>query len=379
MWRQGARAIRRSFRGYSAAARRQIEDEGDWRFAPEWWEPESGGLNVFQQHSSHGNGLVSVVAHPSSRPAPEQWPAIERSLQQRYVEIHPESDPSTQLSILGYQWRVLRFNNITRQSTAKVMAAYRKSDPGSLYVMQQPHCLAVPCKFLSLFVIRSASIHVLEIDPVVVSASIQAMGFPVCEVKDMSGGSFRLIDSPNQDLWQGIQERLCLYISDAEDFILGNDNLYDLVFIDAYDGDDIFPHKLWDPDGPFLKSLADRLHPDHGTAVVNLHADSDILAPETDYFHHFESILPMGKYVSQVCRAYKRHVGLAYKVSVPWLCNISLVACRRGGGGGRGLALSPDRNFLLNSLVAKSSLVESVLDLPFPCLQYIKTGFAFID
>uniref|UniRef100_A0A1D1YW00 Methyltransferase-like protein 13 n=1 Tax=Anthurium amnicola TaxID=1678845 RepID=A0A1D1YW00_9ARAE len=416
MWRRGMGAIRRGFRGVSTAVRRHLEDEGDWSFSPEWWEPDSAGLTVFRQLSGHGNGVVSVVAHPSSRPDSDQWPAIERWLQQRYVQIHPESDPCVQLRILGYQWRVLHFNDNTRQSTAKVLTAFRKSDPGSLYLMQQPHCLAVPylksllsvglatlasvgfdimgavsgSKLMRILCIghgggslplflaskfQGAIIHIVEIDPVVVSASMQAMGFPACEVKDISGESFILTDSPNQELWQGIQDRLCLYISDAEGFILDNENVYDLVFVDAYDGDDIFPHKLWDPDGPFLKSLGNRVHPDHGTVVVNLHADSDILAAETDH-SHFENILPMGKYVSQVCRAYKKHLGLAYKVSVPWLCNISLVACRRGD---RRVAPSLDRNSLLNALIANSHLVEFVLGLPFPCVQYIKRGFALID
>ena len=55
------------------------------------------------------------------------------------------------LRVLGYQWRVLRFNSVTRQSTAKVMAAYQENKPDSVYLMQQPHCLAVPCTFLNHF------------------------------------------------------------------------------------------------------------------------------------------------------------------------------------------------------------------------------------
>ena len=51
--------------------------------------------------------------------------------------------------VLGYQWRTLRFNDDTLHSTAKVMAAFKESDPGSIFLMQEPHCLAVPCKFQS--------------------------------------------------------------------------------------------------------------------------------------------------------------------------------------------------------------------------------------
>lgn len=74
------------------------------------------------------------------------WPGIEKWLQQRFKEIHPGYDHNVRYRILGYQWRVLRFNDNTRQSTVKLMAAYDDSDPGSVFFMQQAHCLAVPCK-----------------------------------------------------------------------------------------------------------------------------------------------------------------------------------------------------------------------------------------
>lgn len=79
-----------------------------------------------------------------------QWPTMERWLQQRYAKINPDSKHNEQFRTLGYQWRVLRFNGTTRQSAVKIMATYRKSDPASIYLMQQPHCLAVPCKSLDL-------------------------------------------------------------------------------------------------------------------------------------------------------------------------------------------------------------------------------------
>ncbi|CAA6655339.1 unnamed protein product [Spirodela intermedia] len=227
--------------------------------------------------------------------------------------------------------------------------------------MQEPNCLAVPFMrvlcighgggSLPLFLaskFQGAVVHVVEIDPVVVTASIQAMGFPPAP--------------------------LSLFISDADDFLLAGGEPYDLVAVDAYDGDDVFPNKLWDPDGAFLRSLSGRLHPDHGTVVVNLHADSDVFSGEGgDGAAAFAGgILPMGRYVSQVCRAYRSRVGMAFKVSVPWLCNISLVACRRRGG-------SPARNALVGSLIAGGDRVELALDLPFPCVEYLKRGFALID
>ncbi|EEF35473.1 hypothetical protein RCOM_0502550 [Ricinus communis] len=61
-------------------------------------------------------------------------------------------------------------------------------------------------------------------------------------------------------MWRGIHERLYLYESDVEKFTLKKSNLYDMVFIDSYDGDDIFSRKLWDADSSFLNALKSRLH-----------------------------------------------------------------------------------------------------------------------
>lgn len=48
----------------------------------------------------------------------------------------------------------------------------------------------------------------------------------------------------------------------------GSPDLYDLVFIDAYDGNDEVPTELWEEGGPFLRHLADVLNPIHGTVLV---------------------------------------------------------------------------------------------------------------
>ncbi|XP_020084536.1 uncharacterized protein LOC109707571 isoform X1 [Ananas comosus] len=419
--RGGGRSWKMGLRRLSSAVRRHLEDEGDWAFSSEWWGSASDdGHTVFRSFSAHGNGVVSVVAYPASTPAPEQWLAVEKWLQERYAKIHPEFDHHGEFKILGYQWRVLRFNDNTRQSTAKVMASYRKSDPTSLYLMQQPHCLAVPYLksmvsvglttlasssydlseavlgkrslkvlcighgggSLPLFLaskISGATVHVVDIDPVVISASIQAMGFPSSTVKGKSGCSFTRPPDIDKLLWEGIHDRLFLYRCDAEDFIIENRNVYDLVFIDAYDGDDIFPYKLWDSDSLFLKHLKHRIHPLHGTVVVNLHSDSDLLTIDTRNNSPFESILPMGKYVSRICRAYKHQFGLAFAVSVPWLCNVTLVACRSELFGSGLQGPLANRNLVLSTLISKSYLVESAICLPFPCLEYIKRGFLLIE
>ncbi|KAG6515451.1 uncharacterized protein LOC121970995 [Zingiber officinale] len=421
MWRLALRksrsGVRRLCSSSSAAVRGLPTDEGDWAYADEWWG--DGGHTVFRSASEHGNGVVSVVSHPSSRPAREQWPAIERSMQ-RYQELLPNFENAGKLWILGYQWRVLHFNDHTRQSTAKVMAAYRESDPHSLLLMQQPHCLAVPYLksvvsaglttlassgydiygavtgskstrvlcighgggSLPLFLaskIKGAKIDIVEIDPVVITASVQAMGFPASSLRERS--TFDRSANADELLWGSLHHRLFLHTSDAEDFVRESSDIYDLVFIDAYDGDDIFPWKLWDPQGAFLESLRSRVNPAHGTVVVNLHSDSEVLGLETNDHSISQSILPMGGYVSQVCKAYKEHFGMAYLVSVPWLCNMTLVSF----SGARLCAdlcvdrQDIDKNRVLDALVSKCHLVEDLFDLPFPCLPYIKRGLVLVD
>ncbi|KAI8560764.1 hypothetical protein RHMOL_Rhmol04G0281300 [Rhododendron molle] len=421
MWRRPRLGHGLTLRRLSTAVRRRpIEDEGDWCYSSEWWGTKSDGHTVFRATSDKGNGVVSVVAYPSSKPSKVHWQLTQQWLQQRYAEIHPDCESNVPFRILGYQWRTLRFNDDTRQSAVKIMAAYRESDPGSVCFMQQAHCLAVPyvksmvstglatlasCNYdltsavlrkkvmnilcighgggtLPLFLgskIQGAVVHIVEIDPLVISASIQAMGFPPGSLITPSGKHNTEPDLMSV-LWKGIHERLFLYESDAEEFIHKTPNLYDIVFVDAYDGEDIFPRKLWDPHSPFLKALEKRLHPDHGTVVVNLHADSDIPDSEASVSSVLHKVLPMGKYVSGVCRAYKDVLvengsGFAFTVAVPWVCNTSLVVCR-GSGIGCGIL---ERDLVLNPLASKSQEVETMLDLPFSCLEYIKRGFTLVD
>ena len=55
-------------RRFSTAIRQRIEDEGDWSFSSEWWGSESHGHTVLRSSSEKGNGVVSVLAFPSSKP-----------------------------------------------------------------------------------------------------------------------------------------------------------------------------------------------------------------------------------------------------------------------------------------------------------------------
>lgn len=424
MLRRVAKSSSRSniLRQFSTAIRRShIDDEGDWSYSSEWWDDEFHGRPVFRSTSDKGNGVVSVLAYPSSRPDRVYWPETEKWLQQRYSEIHPGCQRNGTFRIIGYEWRALRFNTETRQSAVKIMAACRESDPGSVYFMQQAHCLAVPyvksmlsaglasiasCNYdlksvisgkkimnilcighgggtLPLFLadkIKGAIIHIVEIDPVVISASTKAMAFPSFSVMTPSGERAHSNPDPiDEVMWKGIHERLLLHESDGEKFIIDSTKLYDMVFVDAYDGEDIFPHKLWDPHSPFLKALGNRLHPEHGTVVVNLHADTDLLNDDGSVPH--ELLLPMGKYVKRVCRAYKDVLlgngsdGLAFNVLVPWVCNSSLVVSR-GFRRSRGVL---DRDMVLNTLVSNSLEVDSILNLPFSCFEYIRRGLNLVD
>ncbi|KAH9618724.1 hypothetical protein KSS87_005476 [Heliosperma pusillum] len=234
---------------------------------------------------------------------------------------------------------------------------------------------------------KGAVIDIVEIDPLVISASINAMGFPSFPVSALP--EQHALSRPttiDEVLWRGIHERLFLYESDAEKFILDSNYLYDIIFIDAYDGDDIFPRKLWDPDSLFLETLGKRLHPSHGTVVVNLHSDADIVSPDSSTNPNLQPILPMGKYVSQVSHAYKDMVvgkktyekcqeqlpGLGFTVSVPWVCNTTLVVCR-------GFTGALNRDLVLDSLFSNSLEVEREMDLPFSCMEYLKRGFVLLD
>lgn len=69
MWRRPRLGHGLTLRRLSTAVRRRpIEDEGDWCYSSEWWGTKSDGHTVFRATSDKGNGVVSVVAYPSSKP-----------------------------------------------------------------------------------------------------------------------------------------------------------------------------------------------------------------------------------------------------------------------------------------------------------------------
>lgn len=71
-----------------------------------------------------------------------EWFKTEKLLQRRYAEVNGVNE---RFEILGYEWRSLKFNHETRQSTVKVMTGRTGTGSNSTFVMQLPHCLATPC------------------------------------------------------------------------------------------------------------------------------------------------------------------------------------------------------------------------------------------
>ena len=70
MWHRARLRSTRKLRSFCTAVRRHIEDEGDWSYSSEWWGDNSDGHTLLRSTSDKGNGVVSVVAHHSSRPVP---------------------------------------------------------------------------------------------------------------------------------------------------------------------------------------------------------------------------------------------------------------------------------------------------------------------
>ncbi|GJU91631.1 S-adenosyl-L-methionine-dependent methyltransferases superfamily protein [Tanacetum coccineum] len=122
--------------------------------------------------------------------------------------------------------------------------------------------------------IPGVMVDIVETDPVVISTSTRAMGFLSYSIMKQLGDLLHpKLTIFDETLWKAVQKRLHLYESDAEQFITDRTNIYDMVFVDAYDGDDVFPHKLWDPDSIFLKALGEWLHPDHGPVADIMDTD----------------------------------------------------------------------------------------------------------
>uniref|UniRef100_A0A7I4B0K6 PABS domain-containing protein n=1 Tax=Physcomitrium patens TaxID=3218 RepID=A0A7I4B0K6_PHYPA len=473
VYRRNVVELRRGVR--TAAWLRRQKEEGDWQFSPEWWGTQGGswgrnaGETVFESLSTMGNGVISVTAHPASTPIPEEWAVVEKELQERQA-----SRGHGQFKVLGYEWRVLRFNSITRQSVAKVMAVTNDQPPTEVFLVQQPNCIAfeyvksmlsvglstislagynldqvthrtrnmrILCVGLGggslpLFLAHNlpgATLDVVEIDGSVIEAAVETMGFPPCEIHRLQANvSSHGLETRNQIrsnvpgghlnagheyainqevLWGGLLNRVTVYEADGEHFVedlvqkrFNEERLsrqyYDLVFVDAFDGEDVVPTKLWTRDGAFLKNLNKLLHPKHGTVVVNLHTDSpppSILEKVTgQYRSGFDPSLSQGRKIQEACCTYRDVLlppetgtgptaGLAFTVAVPSQGNISLVVSR-------GLSIqshldsqsqnqqsAQEKQMFVEKLQAESKYVQKVLNTRLDFFKRVSRGFQVVQ
>lgn len=75
----------------------------------------------------------------------------------RQIQLGRASYGLGQWKVVGYEWRVLRFNSVTRQSVAKIMAVSNDKSPSEVFLIQQPNCIAFECEsifdqYLEMFV-----------------------------------------------------------------------------------------------------------------------------------------------------------------------------------------------------------------------------------
>ncbi|KAL4519092.1 hypothetical protein Ndes2526A_g00197 [Nannochloris sp. 'desiccata'] len=295
-------------------------DPGHWNFSPEWWGSQGGGFGrtegqvVFSKQSEY-NGLVEVTAHPAS-------------LNGFSSEVSSAYGDETR-----QEWRVLRFNNVTRQSVARVTIIGGSGDGGSgarldmqqrwwlesnQSIIAQPDCVAaeylktlisvfgalvglqglfqssgkrnsngattlpsgmpgrrqltVLCiglggGTLPHFIARhfpQAHVDAVEIDPVVVEAAIQVMGLPVSTLSNLrlhTRDAFEYLRSCCGDGKNTANVDTPVFV-------------YDVVCIDAFDGDDNIPAHLCSSE--FADMLGRVLDTNHGTVLVNLHETNDV-------------------------------------------------------------------------------------------------------
>jgi hypothetical protein len=217
-----------------------VEYSGDWNLSPEWYGTQgdgwgrNGGETIFDEASSF-SGRVTVTAHPAS----------------------PVNDDGLA------EWRVLRFNNTTRQSVVRLVDG--KADAGCLATeylksvvavvaavmgarkaarSMPALCIGVGGGSMVMFLNKyfpEMDIDAVEIDPVVVAAAVSHMG-----------ADFEML------------------VQDANDFIgsPASRRSYELIYMDAFDGDDCVPEALCQEE--FAARLACVLS-ETGTLIVNLH------------------------------------------------------------------------------------------------------------
>ena len=241
------------------------DDPGHWNNSPEWFGQQGGGWgrnigNVVFERMSPMNGLVQVTSHPASLLGSE-----------KYAE-----------------WRVLRFNGITRQSVTRLhdregvicmdatcLAAeylktvaslvsswmgFRRGDDESVEML----AIGIGGGSMPMFLrhyFPLMTIDAVEIDPVVIEAAQSCMGFPRCD------------------------ERLCVFVEDAAVFVQEQQlkKQYDFIYIDAFDGEDCIPEDLCGEE--FIQGIDSMLHPENGVLVMNFHENDPRAHATAHQFH----------------------------------------------------------------------------------------------
>lgn len=392
------------------------DDPGHWNHSPEWWGSQGGGWGrspggtAFDEQSEL-NGRVTVTSHEASCSSSISSGGLDAAGSERK------------------EWRVLRFNDTTRQSVSLVTLQRfpsGSSNNGSRRAdvplpVADPTCLAqpylksaaalvaallglhrlLPCTSgtsggsgeaamavrplrvlclglgggsLPLFLAHNfpqAVVDAVEIDPVVVCAAVGAMGLPAA--------------LPN----------LRLHTADAARFVAdattgaasppaagaaggseggGEGRWYDLVAMDVFDGKDEVPAALRTPE--FAAQLAALLHPAHGSLVLNVHSvdwrplvavlSGALLAPQQG------GAAIAGAASTQPGREKGAPGGAgggaAFAVSVPRQLNVQVVLSR-------GLALPSDPAKARTALSGMAAYVASEAGYRFPAGKRAANGY----
>ncbi|KAK9862412.1 hypothetical protein WJX84_005697 [Apatococcus fuscideae] len=199
-------------------------DPGHWNLSPEWFGNQGGswghnaGDIIFTQESQLGNGLVTVTTHPAS--------SVSLSPQNMLAGDEDGQLSLTALAAANHEWRVLRFNSVTRQSVCRIVLP--ASGGPALPV---PVCIATEyLKTMLASVAAGLRTHVLD------------------------GAAF-------------VADAAASLHQNAAD----GSGFYDFAFIDTFDGSDDMPASLFGKGCAFLEGLAALLHPEHGAVIANLH------------------------------------------------------------------------------------------------------------
>lgn len=286
---------------------------------------------MFQEVSRVGNGIVQVTSHDCE------------------AECRAKGERK---GLQRLEWRVLRFNQITRQSVAKVEIRW---DPIQKQMVEQcqAHCLAFEyLKTMAALAITTMAArieakeqvkvlcvglgggslptylqhtwndrcqcHVVEMDETVVNAAFERMGLSSCVLQS---------------------KQLQVFVEDGVKFIQDSaqdtsSTPYDLIVIDAFDGEDSIPEGFLRQDAGCLAQMGSILHPSHGTVLVNMHGgkitstlewEIQKLTGSKSPGYNLES--PLGRQIHGVCQSYISALGpqSAFTVSCSKQDNIVLV------------------------------------------------------